>query len=370
MHAKLEQRSFLVLLILVTVLFLFLLKPFFGAVFWACALTILFYPLQKYLNRRWPKWPNAAALVTLLATIFVGIIPAIFLLTSFLQEGIDLYHSLQTSEIDPGAYIDQIRHAFPAVESLMKTMDISAGDLKAHATSTAVTFTRFIAEHAVQLGQGALRFFISLGIMLYINFFLLRDGHTIINLLIRALPLGDERERLLFSKFAEVTRATIKGNLVVAIVQGSLGGFIFWSLGISNPLLWGAIMAVLAMIPVVGTSLIWIPVAIYLFAIGDWSRGLILVAFGAGVIGLVDNLLRPLLIGRDTKLPDYIVLLSTLGGIAMFGINGFVIGPLIASLFFAFWQIFMKEFNPQLEVETENELLNEETVTDGENKRE
>jgi predicted PurR-regulated permease PerM len=174
---------------------------------------------------------------------------------------------------------------------------------------------------------------------------MLRDGSKLVVQLTKALPLGDERERLLFAKFSEVTRATVKGNLLVAMVQGALGGLIFWFLDIRAPVLWGVVMTLLSLIPMVGAGLIWAPVAIYLFAVGNWVHGLILVGFGAGVIGLVDNILRPILVGRDTKLPDYMVLLSTLGGFVLFNINGFVIGPLLAALFVAFWEIFIREFN-------------------------
>jgi predicted PurR-regulated permease PerM len=181
--------------------------------------------------------------------------------------------------------------------------------------------------------------------MVYLAFFLLRDGSALVELIIRALPLGDERERLLFAKFAEVTRATVKGNLLIAIIQGALGGLIFWILGISGALLWGVVMAIVSLLPAVGAALVWVPAAIYLAAIGDIFEAAILTTFGVVVIGLADNLLRPVLVGRDTKLPDYIVLLSTLGGIVMFGVNGFVMGPLVAALFMAFWGIFIREFS-------------------------
>jgi predicted PurR-regulated permease PerM len=157
--------------------------------------------------------------------------------------------------------------------------------------------------------------------------------------------LGDARERLLFAKFGEVTRATIKGNLVIAVVQGSLGGIIFGILGIPGALLWGVVMAVLSLIPAVGPALIWLPVSLYLFAIDENTKAIILIGFGAGVIGLIDNILRPILVGRDTKIPDYIVLLSTLGGLGLFGVNGFIIGPLVAALFMAFWGIFIREIH-------------------------
>ncbi|MDX5335573.1 MAG: AI-2E family transporter, partial [Marinobacter sp.] len=187
-------------------------------------------------------------------------------------------------------------------------------------------------------------FFLGLALMVYLAFFLIRDGQKLVELLIKALPLGDERERLLFAKFAEVTRATVKGNLLIAIIQGALGGVIFWILGISGALLWGVVMAIFSLLPAVGAAIVWIPAAVYLAAIGDVVPAVILTVYGMVVIGLADNLLRPILVGRDTKMPDYLVLLSTLGGIVMFGINGFVMGPLVAALFMAFWGIFIREF--------------------------
>ena len=344
-QAKLEQRSFLMLLILVTLLFLFLLKPFWGAIFWACIIGLLFYPLNRRFLRSWGQRPSLAALATLVVCVVICIVPAMFVLGSFLQEGAGLYQQLQSGDLDLGNRIERIREAFPAAQLLLERLNLDLNNVKEQLSGAALTASGYIAQNAVQFGQGILQYFVSLGLMLYMAFFMLRDGDRLVALLVRALPLGDERERLLFVKFAEVTRATIKGNLVVAVVQGTLGGIIFWVLGIPGAFLWGVVMTLLSLVPVVGAGLIWVPVSIYLFAIGEWGQGLILVGFGAGVIGLVDNILRPILVGRDTKLPDYIVLLSTLGGFVLFGINGFVVGPLVAALFVAFWGIFMRDFN-------------------------
>ena len=155
-----------------------------------------------------------------------------------------------------------------------------------------------------------------------------------------AIPLHPDHQRTLSSRFTGVIRATVKGTLVVAVVQGALGGLIFWLLGIHAPVLWAALMALLSLLPAVGTALVWLPVAIYLVATGATWQGLVLIAYGVLVIGLVDNVLRPILVGKDTKMPDYVVLISTLGGIAVFGVNGFVIGPVIAALFMAVWSMF------------------------------
>ncbi|ALS99296.1 AI-2E family transporter [Lacimicrobium alkaliphilum] len=346
MQEKLEHRSFLLLLLLITGLFAYLLKPFFGALFWSCVIAIMFYPLHHYLTERWGGRRNLAALTTLVICAIMVIVPTLFVAASFFQEGAKIYQKLQDGDLDPGAYVEQLKTAFPAVQDFLGRFGIDLENFKSLLADSAVSSSRWIAENAVQLGQGTMTLFLNIGLLLYVTFFFLRDGPKLVMLLVRALPMGDEREHQLFDKFSEVTRATVKGNLVVAIVQGTLGGIIFWILDIPGPILWGVVMTVLSLIPVVGAGLIWAPVAIYLFAIGEWVDGAILTAFGAVVIGLVDNILRPILVGRDTKLPDYVVLLSTLGGFSLFGINGFVIGPLIAALFLTFWEIFIREFNP------------------------
>jgi len=182
--------------------------------------------------------------------------------------------------------------------------------------------------------------------MLYLLFFFLRDGRRIIDNAVRALPLGDERERHLLRRFADVSRATIKGTLVVGIVQGSIGGIAFALLGISAPVLWGVVMILLSIVPAVGPAFVWLPAAVVLIGTGRIAAGITLIVVGALIIGLVDNLLRPLLVGRETRMPDYLILLATLGGLAAFGLAGVVVGPIIAAFFLAVWQMVQTEFVP------------------------
>lgn len=347
MRAPLEQKSFLALLLLVSVAFMWVLKPFFAPIFWACAVALIFYPAQQRLLRKWPGRPNLVALTTLLICTVVVVIPVLAVAASFVTEGVAVYQKLQQGDLDPQKYIDALRTGFPTAYHLLERAGVEFGNLGEQLITALKSAGQFLGKRALAVGQNTFQFFIDLGLMLYLTFFLLRDGPKLVRMLIRALPLGDDREILLFNKFAEITRATIKGNLVVAAVQGALGGLIFWVLGIPAALLWGVAMALLSLIPAVGASLIWLPVALYLYAVGDIAEAVILTAFGAVVIGLVDNLLRPILVGRDTKLPDYVVLYSTLGGLALFGITGFALGPLLAGLFVAFWQIFIQEFNTE-----------------------
>src|SRR5690554_1716440 len=237
--SKMEQRTFLLLLVVVTGLFFYLLKPFFTPLFWACAIGLLFYPLQHRLTRVWGERPNTTALTTLVICVFVVVLPSLAVLASFFQSGANLYQQIDSGEINPASYIDKIRDALPQLQSLMDRLGIDADAVKQQAANAAVVASRFVAKNALSLGQSTFQFFLHLCLMLYVAFFLLRDGPLLLDMLVRALPLGDERERLLFRKFAEVTRATIKGNLVVAIVQGALGGLIFAILGIPAALLWG-----------------------------------------------------------------------------------------------------------------------------------
>lgn len=345
MYGKLETRTFLAMLVGVSLAFIWLMKPFFGPIFWAVAIALIFYPVREALSRKMGDRPNMIALLTLFICLIIVVIPVIILLTSLIAEGLGLYQKIQSGEIQPGEYIDKVNQSFPAIEAFLAQFDIDFSELRDRAVSAFLGGSQFLAKQALGVGQNTFQFFLGLALMVYLAFFLIRDGNKLVELMIRALPLGDERERLLFAKFAEVTRATVKGNLLIAIIQGALGGLIFWILGITGALLWGVVMAIVSLIPAIGASLVWVPVAIYLTAVGDVVPAIILAAYGAIVIGLADNVLRPIFVGRDTKLPDYIVLLSTLGGIVMFGINGFVMGPLVAALFMAFWGIFIREFS-------------------------
>ncbi len=344
MYEKLETRTFLAMLVGVSLAFILLMKPFFGPIFWAVAIALIFHPVREKLAVKIGDRPNTVALLTLLLCLVIVIIPVLILVTSLIAEGVGLYQKIQSGELRPGEYIDRVVESFPAVEAFFAEFGLNFGDIRDKAVSVFVGGSQLLAKQALGVGQNTFQFFLGLALMAYLAFFLLRDGNKLIELMIKALPLGDARERLLFAKFAEVTRATVKGNLLIAIIQGALGGFIFWALNIQGALLWGVVMAIVSLLPAVGAALVWVPAAIYLAATGEVTSAIILTVFGTVVIGLSDNVLRPIFVGRDTRLPDYIVLLSTLGGLAMFGINGFVMGPLVAALFMAFWGIFIREF--------------------------
>ncbi|RII84014.1 AI-2E family transporter [Neopusillimonas maritima] len=335
-------RSFVTLLIVVSLAFGWLLLPYYSAIFWGAVLAVSFSPLHRRITERFPRYPNLSALATLLICLVIVIFPLLVLISALLREGALIYQRLESGELSLGLYYERIVDALPdSVHQLLQ--ELGLGDmfsLQEKLSAGALEGSKFIAGQAVNIGQNTAGVLISLGIMLYLLFFLLRDGAHLARTVKLLMPLDDEHKLMLIQKFITVVRATIKGNIVVAATQGALGGFIFWVLGIEGALLWGVIMAFLSLLPAVGAAIIWFPVAVYFLVTGAYVDATILIAFGVFVIGLVDNILRPLLVGKDTKMPDYVVLVSTLGGLATFGLNGFVIGPLLAALFMSVWSLF------------------------------
>jgi predicted PurR-regulated permease PerM len=340
--ANLQRKAFLWLLTAVSFAFGLILLPFYGAVFWGATLAILFAPLNRYLLETFKYRRNLAALATLMLILVIVIIPLIFIISALAREGALVYKMIRSGELDFALYFRQIIDALPPwVVNLLDRFDLDdISELQQRLAESLATFSQVVATHALAIGQNTLAFFISFAIMLYLLFFLLRDGAKLALRIKLAIPLKSDIKRNLLAKFTTVIRATVKGNIVVAITQGALGGLMFWILGIHGALLWGTVMAFLSLLPAIGAGLIWLPVAIYFLVTGALGKGIFVIAFGILVIGLVDNVLRPILVGKDTKMPDYLVLISTLGGISVFGINGFVIGPVIAALFIAAWDLF------------------------------
>lgn len=327
-NRKTEDCAFLALLIGVTALFLWMMLPFFDVIFWAATIGILFHPVYKTIAEKWRMGRILSAFITILLCLVLIIIPLSYILYNCVVEATLLYQRLHSDQNSFVGYIDRIKDSYPFLQDWLHYAGYDLERIKSLLTKAALSASSFLARNTVTLGENTLGFLTNLALVLYIAFFLLMDGTKIQELLIKALPFGDHREKLLFRKFAEVTRATVKGSLLVAAAQGALGG----------------VMTALALIPVVGAALVWGPVAIYLLLTGDYWDGGILLAYGSTVIGLADNILRPLLVGRDTKLPDFLVLLSTLGGFVFFGMDGFVTGPTLAVLFVTVWQIFIAEF--------------------------
>ena len=341
----LRRAAFLLLLALVTVAFFWIISPFFGAVFWAMVLALMFMPVHRRLCALLRGRDTLAALGTLLFCMVIVVVPMIFVVGAMVDEATSFTQRLRTGEFNPRTYFEQIQNALPgwSRDLLGRFGLFNAQDVVDKLTAAVVQGGQALTTRALAIGQNTLMLLVNLGIMLYLLFFFLRDGRDLAQTIRRAVPMQRQHTDFLLSKFATVVRATVKGTVVVALVQGMLGGVAFAFLGIHGAVLWGVVMSVLSLLPAVGAALVWAPVAIYLIATGSMIEGLGLAAWGVGVMGMVDNLLRPILVGKETKLPDYLVLLSTIGGLSIFGVNGFLIGPAIAALFVATWALFSHE---------------------------
>lgn len=337
-----EDNAFLWLLVGTSIAFGLIVWPYFGAVLWGVVAAIVFAPLNRRLLRMTGGRAGIAAIVSVALVVLLVIVPLMLIASSLVVEATNLYDSVQTGRLNISQYLAQAGDALPAwVRDLLDRFDLSSlGAIRDRLSELFSRFLQLLASHAVSFGQSTFGFVVGLGVMLYLTFFLLRDGSSLTRRIKDAIPLHPAQRDALIEKFTIVVRATVKGSVLVAALQGTLGGLIFWLLGVNAPVLWGVVMAFFALLPAVGASIIWLPVALYFLISGSVGKAFVLIAFGVLVIGLVDNLLRPILVGKSTKMPDYVVLISTLGGISVAGLNGFVIGPMVAAMFIAVWDIF------------------------------
>jgi predicted PurR-regulated permease PerM len=338
------QKTLLVILVvLVTFGLGALLWHFLQPLFWATTLAAIFYPLQTFFRDKCRGRNSLAAALTLTVIVLAVLLPMALLASAVLSEILTYYARMQAGELDPAAPIRWLQSMVPSLNIVLARLGIDLSRLGQDVASGVLSTGRMAAGYALSAGQNVLQFALMFVVMLYVLFFAVRDGEQLVEHLAHALPLGDNRERALMKKFAEVARATIKGSVLIGVLQGTLGGLLFAAMGIDGAVFWGVIMIFLSLVPAVGSALVWLPTALIFIAEGDWVRALIVLAFGVSVILLLDNLLRPRLVGRETRLPDYLVLLSSLGGVASFGFSGLVIGPVIAALFLAVWSMWIAE---------------------------
>lgn len=344
MGHSIERVFFFTLLTLATLAFVGLLNVFLIPIFWAVTFAILFEPWNHRSAAALGGRGALASGLTLLGIVALILVPLFLLGLAVASEATALMRAIETGGVDPAAPVRWLRDNVPLVIEYAERFGMDLETLRGNLSSFALTSGQWIASNALQIGQGTVQFLVGLTLMLYLLFFFLRDGHVVVERLVRILPLGDARERHLFDRFAEVVRATVKGTFVIAAVQGAIGGIAFAVLGIRGAVLWGVVMAIASLLPVVGPGLVWLPAAIMLMTTDQVLEGIALVIVGVVLVGLADNVLRPVLVGRDTRMPDYLVLLATLGGLALFGITGLVIGPLIAALFITLWEMFEETY--------------------------
>jgi predicted PurR-regulated permease PerM len=324
------------------------LLPFYGTILWAIVIALLFTPLYRWLLPKTHGSRNVAAALVLLLVLLLGVLPFALITTSLAQEASFVYQRIDSGQWNPALYLRDLFDALPQwAKALLTRGGVADFDvLQRQVTAALAQASRFLATQAIGIGLDTFSFVASLGITLYLTFFLVRDGEQLAQIIRAGLPVPAHCKSELIERFMAVVRATVRGSLLIAGIQGMLGGFAFWFLDIQGALLWAVVMALLSLLPLVGAGLVWVPVAGYLFINGELWNCLGLIAYGVLVIGLADNLLRPVLVGKSAGLPDYVVMITTIGGIAAFGINGFILGPTIAAMFFAVWQLSVQAHLP------------------------
>jgi len=348
MTNKRFRNAFLLLLVAaVTAAFLLMLRSFLLTIVLAAVFSALSYPVYRWMLERFRGRATLAALVTLIAILALVLVPLMVVLVAGANEAVRITQTfgprLQQLVAQPDGLDDWLRTLpfYRAIapyqgEIMAKTGEVVAGTgaFLFGALSATTVATAYFVFHFV--------------VMLYTMFFLLTDGPTFLRTSLGYLPLDEADKELMVARFLSVTRATLKGTILIGTTQGLLGGLAFWVAGIDGAIFWGTIMVVLSIIPGVGGALVWVPAAIALVFTGHLWRGIGLAAFCALIVGSVDNLMRAQLVGRDTQLHALFIFFSTLGGLALFGVMGFVIGPILAALFVTVWEIFGIAFKREL----------------------
>lgn len=343
--SALQHWSFLLLLAGVSVLFLWVVWPFFAPVMWAALAAIMFQPLYRWSLRRCGGKRNLAATLAL-SIIFVAVLlPALWVGSLVVNEAVGIVNTLRSEPIDIVGWLEA------AIAMLPEPLQRMAADngwtnvalMQERIQQLLGESAGMLASQAVSIGSGAVSFFLSFGLGLYVLFFLLRDGKRIGETILHSAPVERDIADRLADRFLGIVRAVIKGSGVVGIVQGAVGGLVLWVAGVPSPLLLAVLMAILALIPAVGTALVWAPAGIWLIVAGETWAGVFVLGAGFIVISSIDNVLRPILVGRDTGIPDWIILVTTLGGISLAGFSGIVLGPLVAGLFLAAWGILQEQ---------------------------
>lgn len=313
--------------------------PFVNVILWALVLAIIAFPFHRRLRRR-GIGPTPAALLSTLGVVVVVLIPILLVLLAMVAQIPDV-DQIRDWTVKARGLIDEQNRFYKVIDphidlDWLKDPEVVkgraqqlVGPITERAASFATSAAGMIASTGIQIGFG-----------LFTLFYFLRDSQSIGNSVADLLPLEPEQSAKVWARCQEIINASVKGVILIAALQGFLGMIAFWALGVPSAVLWGVIMFVLSMIPALGAFLVWLPAAIYLFATGAWIQGILLVAWGAIVIGSVDNFLRPRLVGQKTGMHDLVIFFSVLGGLQVFGILGLFVGPVVVGISLAIVEVF------------------------------
>ena len=345
---KFRRLTLLLMVALMTIVFLFMIRGYLKALFLAVVFSAMANPLYRWIVRKVRGHKAIASAITIVLLILLVLLPLSGFVGIVAAQAVELSETVipwvQAKIKDPRSLYLSIPSWVPFQDKIEPYTQQIAGKLG----EAAGMIGRFAFESVSAGTRGTVTFFLNLFIMLYAMFFFLMQGSSMRKSFMAYSPLSEEDKERLLDKGLSVARATIKGTLVIGIVQGALGGIAFAVVGIKGAAFWATVMAVLSIIPALGTALVWVPAVIYLLMTGQIVAGIGLAVWSAAVVGSADNLLRPRLVGGDTEMPDLLILLSTLGGLSMFGAVGLIIGPVLAGIFMTVWQIYGSAFEAVL----------------------
>jgi predicted PurR-regulated permease PerM len=347
-----SKAVLLLIVFFISAIFLSMIRSFLMAILLAGIFSALSHPLYLRFMVWFRGRRGVASFLTLFTIVFLVLVPAGGLLGIVTAQAVKVGQSVsawgQAQIANPGALVDFLKstrlygYVEPHQEMILKKTAEIAGSA-----------ANYLMNSLSSVTFGTVNFLFIIFIFLYTMFFFLMDGDKLLEKILYYLPLQDQDERRLLEKFTSVTRATLKGTAVIGILQGGLAGFAFWVVGIQSAVFWGVIMIVLSIVPSIGTALVWGPAAIFLIVGGHYAKAIGLILFCGLVVGSIDNILRPALVGKDTQMHELMILFGTLGGIALFGIVGIIIGPIVAALFVTVWEIYgivFKEILPDVTV--------------------
>jgi predicted PurR-regulated permease PerM len=343
----LNRIMLLFIVLAISALFFAMVRRFIMTMLLAGLFAALAHPLYRRLERRFRGRKNVASFVTLLLLVLVVLLPLGALFGIVAQQAFRISDSVQPwveETLRRSSAFDETFKALPFHDSLVAYKEVilqKGGELVGFMSNR-------LFKGVSSMTLSTVNFMFLFFVFLYTMFFFLKDGAALLERILYYLPLSENDERRLLDKFTSVARATIKGTFLIGLMQGTLAGLAFWVIGVGSALFWGTVMTVLSVIPGVGTAFVWVPAAIILAATGHVGKAIGLSLFCALVVGSVDNLLRPKFVGRDTQLPALLIFFGTVGGIGLFGIAGFLVGPIVAALFVTAWDIYGETFRGYL----------------------
>src|SRR5215470_10307111 len=360
------RTAFVLLLVAaVTALFLAVAWSFLKPLLLGALLSGLFHPLYRWITRLLGGRQSLGAIATLLVLLVLGLGPTSVFLGIVVQQALTVsdqaipwlsQHLGAASTFNVNEWVLQ---RFPALAKYMPSQE----QLLQQVGTAAKTAGAFLVTFASRMTATTAAFLLNLFVMLYAMFFFFKDGDKILERIFYYTPLSDEDETRMLSQFASITRATIKGTLAIGAIQGALGGIAFRVAGIEGAALWGTIMTILSIIPGIGAPLVWVPFVIFLYVNGKYLTATLLLVWCGAVVATIDNFLRPVLVGRDSAMPDLLILIGTLGGLFLFGPIGFIVGPIVCGLFLTVWDIYGTTFREVLPPVTSFRPADQKTLT-------